>query len=200
MCCNFDLPRYGHYRDACDNELTRMFWGRFPIERGLAVVWHNPGSETARLVYRLKYMSHPETGRWMGEVMVSEFEQKGFFADIDVILPMPLARNRQRKRGYNQCEKIAEGISRQTGIPVANSKTVGRDRFEDTQTHKGLWERNDNVEGIFHLANPAALAGKHILIVDDVVTTGATITSLANEIAKAGNTRISVLTWAIALH
>ena len=128
----------------------------------------------------------------MGRLMAKELQPSGFFDGIDGIVPIPLAKKRQRQRGYNQSLEIARGVSEITSLPIYN-KVVRRIAFEGSQTNKGRWERNENVENVFELTDETAINGKHLLIVDDVVTTGATILACAKELCKAPNVKFSVL-------
>lgn len=174
-----------------------VFWGQLPIERGTSFV-HYEGMRIREAIHCLKYRNAPEIGMYMAEVFATEIKDSGFFEDIDCIVPVPLTRLRRWKRGYNQCEWIAKGISRQTGIPVLRH-VVKRVVDNPTQTRLVRYERWDNVQGIFRMVCPELVAGKHILLVDDVMTTGATLISCGMELAKAGGgVRISVATLGVA--
>ena len=133
----------------------------------------------------------------MGRMMARELQKSDFFEGIDAIVPIPLAKKRQRQRGYNQSEMLATGVSEITGLPIYN-KVVKRTTFEGSQTNRGRWERNENVEKVFQLTDSEALHGKHILIIDDVVTTGATIIACAKELSKAEDVRFSILALGFA--
>lgn len=189
--CNLRLPRTGHAVRAYDNEMAKSFWHRIPIERAAALFYYQPKSQVAEMIYRLKYHGHYETGSLMGEMAAREFQEAGFFEGIDLILPVPLARKRQRQRGYNQSEEIARGVGRATGIPVRDDVVV-RTAYYGSQIDKDRRARLDNVENLFELKDTAAVSGKHILLVDDIVTSGATCIACGSELAKAGNVRISV--------
>lgn len=128
----------------------------------------------------------------MGRMAAKEFAANHFFDGIDAIVPVPLAKKRKRERGYNQSLEIARGVSQITRLPIINN-AVKRLSFKGSQTQMSRWQRNDNVEGEFILKDSEAVKGKHILIIDDVVTTGATVISCANEIGKAGGVKFSVL-------
>ena len=190
--CNIELPRTGHPASPRDNELARLFWGRIPVERAAALFYYRAHSAPGDVIYSMKYRSHPETGELMGRMAAREFAAKGFFDGIDVIVPIPLAKNRLRERGYNQSMEIARGVSGITQIPVM-ADAVSRCRFNGSQTQMNRWQRNDNVADNFTLKDGGALRGKHILIVDDVVTTGATVVACANELKKCGDVRFSVM-------
>ena len=138
-----------------------------------------------------------EIGAIMGRYMAAELIESGFFQGIDVIIPIPLHETKQRIRGYNQSEWIARGIAAVTGIPV-DTEAVVRRKYTETQTRKSIFERWENVEGIFELHHAESLIGKHVLIVDDVLTTGATTVACASRIMEVEGIRISVLTLAVA--
>ena len=195
--CNLHLPRTGFQQDPYENEMAKLFWHQIPIERATALFYYEAHSETANILYELKYKSHPEIGEVMGRMMAKELQPFGFFDEIDGIVPVPLAKKRLRQRGYNQSLEIARGISEMTGLPIYN-KVVRRNAFEGSQTNKGRWERNENVESVFELKDATAIQGKHILIVDDVVTTGATVIACAQELCKAGSIKVSVLALGFA--
>ena len=161
------------------------------------------------LVVALSAAGHWQKGKnvfvlcaiWIYHVPIIIFEaeliESGFFQGIDVIIPIPLHETKQRIRGYNQSEWIARGIAAVTGIPV-DTEAVVRRKYTETQTRKSIFERWENVEGIFELHHAESLIGKHVLIVDDVLTTGATTVACASRIMEVEGIRISVLTLAVA--
>lgn len=195
--CNLHLPRTGFQQDPYENIMAKMFWGQIPIERATALFYYEPHAETANILYEMKYKNHPEIGEVMGRLMARELQMSNFFEGIDGIIPVPLAKKRQRQRGYNQSHELAKGISEITGFPIYN-KVVKRTVFEGSQTSLGRWERNENVEQVFELKDASTIQGKHLLLVDDVVTTGATVIACAKELCKAGGVRISVLSLGLA--
>ena len=182
IACNLKLPRTDFSKNPYDNEMAKLFWGRIPIERAAAFFYYESHSNTANIIYKLKYKSHPEIGPVMGRK----------FDGIDGIVPIPLAKKRFRQRGYNQSEEIAKGINEITGIPIYTGM-VKRIVFKGSQTRRMRWDRQENVEYAFSLVNGEPIIGKHLLVIDDVVTTGATIIACAKELVKAGNVKISVL-------
>lgn len=195
--CNLHLPRTGFQYHADDNVMARLFWGVIPVERAAALFYYEASSGASNILYDLKYHDKPEVGVEMGRLLANEFVETGFFDGIDVIVPIPLARKRQRQRGYNQSRCLAEGISQATGIAV-NSHVVRRTCFVKSQTRLRRWERQENVEGVFELKDSTSVSGRHILLVDDVVTTGATMTACARELLKAGGVRLSLLALGFA--
>ena len=190
--CNMHLPRTGFQYQAADNIMARLFWGIIPIERAAALFYYMAGSKPANILYDLKYHDHPEIGREMGVMMAQEFGEAGFFKGIDLLVPVPLARSRQRHRGYNQSLELAKGISCVTGVPIA-SRVVLRTVFKQSQTQMQRRERQENVEGVFVLSDADALRGKHVLLIDDVVTTGATMMACGRELLKAEGVKLSLL-------
>lgn len=190
--CSIHLPRTGFAALPTDNEMARLFWARLPIERAAALFYYHPHSPVARMVYDLKYRGQTDTGRQMGRMAAREMTADGFFEGIDLIVPLPLASRRERERGYNQSALIARGVADITGLPVV-CDIVRRVRDTVSQTTLDHTGRADNMESAFSLVKPEAVAGRHVLIIDDIVTTGATATACGKAIAEAGNVRISVL-------
>ena len=197
VSCNMHLPRTDFHHDAYDNVMARLFWGIIPVERAAALFYYEAHAGASNILYDLKYHAHPEIGRDMGHIVASEFAESGFFDGIDMIIPVPLAWKRQWQRGYNQSFFIARGISRTTGLPVCN-KAVCRTKFEKSQTLIGRRERQENVADVFRLKNADAVRGRHVLLVDDVVTTGATMVACARELLKAGDVKVSLLSLGFA--
>ena len=195
--CNMHIPRTQFFKDPYNNEMAKLFWGQIPIEKGVALFYYEGHSQVSNIIYTLKYGNQPDIGVKMGRIVAKEYYGNDFFNDIDMIIPIPLAKKRLRKRGYNQSMEIAKGVNEITDIPIAGN-IVSRQAFVGSQTDKDRWGRMKNVEGVFHLDTPEKIRGKHLLIIDDVVTTGATVISCAKELTKAGNVKISVLSLGFA--
>lgn len=192
--CALRLPWTLFWQSPYDNMMARLFWGRIPhFQKAAALFHYRPGTATSRIILRIKYGHSPGTAILLGRVMAQKLLHSGFFDDIDTIVPVPLTTKRRLKRGYNQSERIAKGISMVTGIRVVRH-AVRRVRFTKSQTQLHAWERTSNVEDAFRLHRSGELAHSHVLIVDDVTTTGSTITSLAHTLASIGGIKISVLT------
>ena len=177
--CNINLPRT-NYHLRKDNPVERLFWGQIPLERATSFFFYEKGSDFRLILHRLKYGGQKEIGAIMGRYMAAELLSSNFFQGIDVIIPIPLHKKKQQIRGYNQSEWIARGIAAVTGIPI------------DTESTSLLFR------GIFELQHPETLAGKHILIVDDVLTTGSTTLACASCLVNVEGIRISILTLATA--
>lgn len=195
--CNLQLPRTNYADNPYENDMARLFWGQLPVERCAALFFYQGGSGPSQILYELKYKNHPEIGEFFGRMIAEEWGDTGFFEGIDLIVPVPLAKERQRQRGYNQSLHIARGIGSVTRLPIVTN-AVSRKQFVESQTQKDRWQRNENVEGCFRLNDGSALKGRHVLLVDDVVTTGATICSCGREMLKAGDVRFSILTIGFA--
>ena len=190
--CHMHLPLTLYEQQALDNPMARLFWGHFPVERASALFFYEPQSPTSKMIYDMKYRSMPEIGEALGSIAARQFATAGFFEGIDALVPMPITRRRQWQRGYNQSMEIARGVKVVTGIPIFN-KVVRRVSFHESQTAQHAWERLRNVDDAFRLVHPNHIAGKHILLIDDIVTTGATVTACGRELAKAPDVRISIL-------
>lgn len=190
--CNLGLDRTDFALHPYDNAMARTFWGRVAsIEKAYALMYYHARSRSADLVYHIKYDHHPELAVRLGERMARELSACGYFEDIDMIVPVPLAKERERERGYNQCERIAHGMSRVTGLPV-ETRAVERTVFRQTQTRLTDTERLANVEHAFRLVRPELLCGHHILLLDDVVTTGATMSACASVFRSIPQIRVSL--------
>jgi len=194
--CFSQLPFTG-IRGERGNGIERIFWCRVPIERASSFIRHLPGSESRKVVHGLKYRKRLELGIVMGRCMAKDLEGTDFFEGVDLIVPVPLSVKRRAARGYNQSDMLAKGVSEVTGIRV---DTMAVERIKDnvSQTRLSRVERRENVRGIFRLCGKERLVGRHVLLIDDVLTSGATLLSCAEEVAKAEGVKISVLTLAVA--
>lgn len=189
--CELTAPLTGLWSEA-GNGMAQRFWGMLPVEHASAFLWYVEGSPWRAAVHRFKYGGEWRTayslGRWYGALM----KESGLYDGVDVAVPVPLHYRRLLGRGYNQAEYVAEGIARELGIGVDRTG-VRRHRYNRSQTTRSKHERWDNVEGIFSVRRPEALAGRHLLLVDDVFTTGATVMSLGSAIIEAvPDVRLSV--------
>ena len=194
--CYLHLPRTDFANDLYENMMAKLFWGQIKLEKATALFYYEPHAETAQILYELKYKNHPEIGVVMGRMMAKELMKSRLFEDIDALVPVPLAKKREHERGYNQSLELAKGVSEVTGLPIANL-VIRRTKFVGSQTKRGRWERNENVEHVFELVDDN-ISDQHLLLIDDVVTTGATVIACAKEMQKASNVRISVLALGFA--
>ncbi len=192
--CLLHLPRTAFQFTPTDNPMAQLFWKLTPVRRAAALIYYEPHSEVAQLVYQLKYGYRPDIGDDMGRLMAQEMQLAGFMDDVDLLLPVPLSRKRLRHRGYNQSEHLAQGMSDVIGLPVV-TKALRRRHFRQSQTQLSRQERQENVAGMFELRDGRQLEGCHVLLIDDVCTTGATLIACAQAISHIPGIRISVLTF-----
>ena len=174
--------------------MAQLFWHLSPAEQAAALIFYEPHSEVAQLIYDLKYHDRPDIGEDMGRLMAGEMQLARFFDGIDVLLPVPLSRKRLRQRGYNQSEQLALGISDVTHLPVI-TKILRRTHFHQSQTQLSRRERQENVEDMFELHDSSMLQGKHVLLIDDICTTGATLLACCDALKAVPGIRLSVLTF-----
>lgn len=174
-----------------DNRLEQFFAGRFPFQHVAAFAYFVKGGSIQDIIHELKYNRNPHIGRFIGELCGENIKNSDFISSIDILVPVPLHPKRQKERGYNQSLEICKGISHITGIPI-NSDTLRRKVNNPSQTKNARFDRWKNVEDIFHVVIPETFANKHILLVDDIITTGSTLESCAKEILKCTNSKISI--------
>jgi len=194
--CMLDIPETG-YHLLRDNLLEKRFYGRCYIEKAAAWTYYRQGSKAQRLVHRLKYGGVKPLGEYLGRVYGNILSGSGFCTDIDCITAVPLHRSKKRKRGFNQSSLIAMGMSGALNIPFTDEILV-RVKKSDTQTNKQRYDRWANVEGIFRVKNGETIKGRHVLLVDDVITTGSTIEACAAELLKIPGVKVSVASLATA--
>lgn len=192
MACNLHLPRTAFCSSPYDNEMAQCFWGLMPIEKAAALFYYLPHSPSSGIMLKMKYEGRWDVAEDMGHIMARECGEAGFFDGIDVIVPIPITKKRKRERGYNQSYHLALGISEATGIPIAD-KAVERTVYNGSQTRLRGYERRENVENAFALRDAKKIRDKHVLIIDDVVTTGSTIMECGKELLKGGAKALSVL-------
>jgi len=195
--CLMKIPRTNFHK-VKNNLVEKSFWGRVPIVRATSYFYFIKGSDFQRLLHNLKYHGRYDIGVFMGECMGHELATQRDFTHFDAIIPVPLHPGKQRERGYNQSEMIARGLSKSLNAPV-DVKTLHRKVYTETQTKKSRIERWKNVSNVFEADPSRPLNGRHILLVDDVLTTGATIEGCANALRQRNPAvRISVATLAFA--
>lgn len=185
-----------HFERYPHNPVEKIFWGRLPLAGASAQYYFTKESLVQHLMHQFKYRQHRELCFQLGSMMGDQLWRSGRF-DVDALVPLPLFPGKERKRGYNQAGILCEGLSETMHLPILHD-VVTRPQHTETQTKKGRIERWKNIDGKFILKDPEQLRGKHILLVDDVVTTGATLESCGLELLKAGNVELSIATLCIA--
>jgi ComF family protein len=196
LTCLHGIPKT-NYHLLLDNPIEKKFWGKVPIYRGTAFFFFQKGSPFQKLLHSLKYKGSKEIGEILGKYAAVDLLDSVDFKTVDVIIPVPLHPRKYKKRGYNQSEWIAKGLSTILGKPQDIS-TLRRVRETTTQTKKSVFERYENTEGIFELLDKNTLSGKHVLLVDDVLTTGSTLEACIIELLKSEDIKISIFTLAVA--
>lgn len=190
--CNIDFPRTYFWNDAYDNAMARQFFGIVPIEKCAALFFFTPRSRSSNVIYEAKYNSNHRDAYELGRMMAEEMIPSGFFEGIDALVFVPLSCGRLMRRGYNQSELIARGVAKVTGLKVLPN-VLSRIYFRESQTKMSLVERRENVSDVFRLVDSEAIRGKHLLLIDDVVTTGATVQACMAQLLAVDGVRISVL-------
>ena len=194
--CLADLPLTG-FENKNGNTVEQVFWGRVRIESACSLFYFKKGSKYQGMMHRFKYQGAKQIGIELGKLYGSKLAASQRFTDIDCIVPIPLHTSKFKKRGYNQSECIAQGIAEILKVPV-DIDSVVRTTATATQTRKSRLDRWENVETVFEVTANNRLANKHILLIDDILTTGATLDACASKVLEVGNTRISIGTLAFA--
>ena len=194
--CINELP-HTNFAMHANNPVEVNFWGRLPISAAMCELYFTKGSMMQNLVHEFKYKGNQEMGIYLGNLIGKSLDKSNRFKDIDLIIPLPLFSEKERRRGYNQAKILCDGIAEITGVPVL-TKNVVRIVNTETQTRKKRLQRWINVEKTFRVSSPEELEGKHILLVDDVITTGSTLEACASEILKVKNTKVSLAALAFA--
>ena len=194
--CHFHLPKTYFHNDP-ENPLNKVFWGRVRLEAVAAYLYFQKGSTVQRLLHQLKYKGKQEIGFCIGKWYGLELRQAEIFRDTDMIIPVPLHPHKLRKRGYNQSQVFAEGLA---AVMTAGLEMhcLYRKIDSKTQTRKTRYNRWENVENIFAVRHPEILQDHHVLLVDDVITTGATLEACAQALLEIPGIKVSVATIAYA--
>jgi ComF family protein len=181
--CLASLPQT-HFHLHSNNPMEKLFWGRLPIAQGSAQYYFSKESLVQRLMHHFKYKGNKELGHFLGKLMGHQLAESNRFSYLDAIIPLPLFPSKEKRRGFNQAAILCEGISEVLQIPVLND-VVRRTVFTGSQTKKNRLERWQNMEGRFEVVNAEVLKGRQVLLVDDVVTTGATLEACGHALLAA---------------
>lgn len=192
--CWLALPRTHFHLDP-ENPVCQTFWGRVWLIDVAACFYYARGNRVQRIIHQLKYKGEEELGVYLGQQYGTELRNSGFLANTDVIIPVPLHPKKLKKRGYNQSEVLAKGIGQSMGVEVINNQLF-RTKYTETQTKRSRFSRWKNVENLFELRDPLQLKDKHVIVVDDVITTGATIEACVEALQKVPGIKVSVLAMA----
>jgi ComF family protein len=194
--CIHQLP-HTNFANIQNNPIEKYFWGRIPLTAAYSQFYFSKEFLIQHLIHQLKYRGDTKIGFYLGEMMGKTLLNSDRFAGIDALIPLPLYTDKEHKRGYNQATVICNGMSSVMNIPVLNGAVI-RQHATETQTRKHRTDRWENVKSSFKLIRENELSGKHLLLVDDVVTTGATLEACGNIILQAQNVRLSIATLAYA--
>jgi ComF family protein len=175
-----------------NNPVEKKFWGRLPVNQATAQYYFTRESLMQQLMHQFKYRGNKELGLQLGQLMGDSLYQSGRF-NVDALVPLPLFASKERRRGFNQATILCEGMAERMQIPVLKNAVI-RSQHTDTQTKKGRIERWQNMEGKFILSDSDAISDKHILLVDDVITTGASLEACGIELLKAPGVTLSIAT------
>jgi ComF family protein len=195
--CEYHLPKTNFHFDQ-ENPVTRLFRGRVEIYTGAAYLYFNKGSKVQRLVHQLKYKGRKDIGILLGELYGQSLKYSPHFNSAGAIVPVPLHRKKYMQRGYNQSEQFAIGLAGAMEIPVQRH-LLARTKATETQTRKSRFSRYQNVREIFTVHSPESWAGQHLLLVDDVITTGATLESCVHALQVIPGVKVSVACIATAM-
>ena len=179
------------------NPVEEIFWGRIPIIAAACQYYFTKHSPLQRIMHQFKYRGKRKLGHYLGSIMGNSISRSGRFADIEAMIPLPLYAAREKQRGFNQAAVLCEGMKEILKVPVFPRAMI---RLSDTstQTHKSRMERWQNMAGRFQVSDQTSLEHKHLLLVDDVITTGATLEACAQELTKIKGTRVSITALAFA--
>jgi ComF family protein len=188
--CTHRLPETNFFA-LPGNPVEKLFYGRIPLTNAGATYYFTKNSLLQHLMIQLKYRNNREAGYFLGRMIGNRLEKSMAFSDVDLLIPLPLNPKKEFTRGYNQAALICDGIGSTWKRPVLH-RAVERSRFTETQTKQNRISRWQNMEGVFVVADPAPLRNKHILLVDDVITTGATLEACGSAILAVEGTRLSI--------
>ena len=195
--CLNELPATNFF-DQPGNPVEQVFYGRIPVQNAGAGYFFTKDSLIKNIIAQLKYRGNREIGVYLGKLIGNLLQNSPRFAGVDVLVPLPLNPRREKKRGYNQATAICNGIASVWNKPVSENNAI-RKVYTETQTHKNRVSRWQNMDGIFAINDPSLLQNKHVLLVDDVVTTGATLEACGSEILKISGTTLSIATLAYTI-
>lgn len=194
--CLYDLP-FTDYHIHLENRVAKQLWGRLPLNAAMAMLYFRKGAKVQNLMHNLKYNSKTDVGIFLGGLLGDRLKSSILYKDVDLIIPVPLHYKKFRLRGYNQSTFIAQGISEKMEISFSE-KILIRNTATDSQTKKSRYNRYENMKAVFKIENHEQIKGKHILLIDDVVTTGATLEACANELLENGALKVSIAALAFA--
>ncbi|WP_316832418.1 ComF family protein [Pedobacter aquatilis] len=194
--CLFDLP-YTDYHLHAENRVAKQLWGRLPLNAAMAMLYFRKGAKVQNLLHNLKYNGKTDIGILLGTLLGERLKNSVLYQNIDFIVPVPLHHKKLRLRGYNQSSFIAEGVSTKMAVPY-NEEILIRNISTESQTKKSRYSRYENMKAVFKVVNLEKTKGKHLLLIDDVITTGATLEACSNILLENGAAKVSIAALAFA--
>lgn len=194
--CLYSLP-FTNFHLLADNFVAQQFWGKLPVEAAYALYYFNKGGKVQNLIHQFKYKGMHRIGNVLGNIAGKQLVKSPLFTIIDMIIPVPLHKSRLKTRGYNQSACFADGLAQELNATVEIDNLV-RITATKTQTHKSRFARFQNMQEVFTVMNPERLANKHVLLVDDIITTGSTLEACGMELLKVPGLKLSIATIAYA--
>ena len=194
--CNIQLP-YSNYHLDPENPVAKQFWGKIQLESASAFLHFHKGEKVQRLVHQLKYSNRPDIGVYIGTLCGQIYKSSNLFTKVEMVIPIPLHKKKERIRGYNQAACFSEGLAQGMGI-LSLPQGIKRVKHTETQTRKSRFARYKNVSEVFEVTDILALQGKHILLVDDVITTGSTLYACAKVLSEVKDVKVYLAAIAFA--
>lgn len=194
--CLYDLP-FTDYHQHAENRVAKQLWGRLPLNAAMAMLYFRKGAKVQSLIHNLKYNGRTDVGILLGNMLGERLKTSMLYRDVNLIIPVPLHHKKHKQRGYNQCTFIAGGIADKMEIAFSENNLV-RNMATESQTKKNRYNRYENMQDVFKINAPINIAGKHILLIDDVITTGATLEACATALLNNGAAKVSIAALAFA--
>lgn len=196
LFCQYGLPQTAYHRQR-QNPVEKLFWGRVEIARAAGLYFFQGKTKVQHLLHKMKYHGRKEIAHKLGRIYGEMMKESDFADDISLIVPVPLHEKKKRKRGYNQSDFFAMGLSESLSIEWSPA-ILRRDVYTESQTGKTRFERWGNVGEVFRLQDEEKIQHRHLLLVDDVITTGATLEACAQALLQAQGVKVSIATIAVA--
>ena len=194
--CHYSLP-FTDFHLQPDNIVARQFWGKIKVEAAYSLYYFAKGGKVQSLMHHFKYKGMHRIGNLLGNIAGDQLRKNDIFNNVDLIIPVPLHKSRLKQRGYNQSACFADGLSAKLNVPVEEHNLV-RIRATETQTHKSRFSRFENMQEVFYVENPDILIDRHVLLVDDVLTTGSTLEACGLQLLQIPGLKLSIATIAYA--
>lgn len=195
--CRHELPVTNFPLDN-DNPVQKVFYGRVKLEYATSLLFFSKKGHVQKLIHELKYRGHREISKFLGVWMGARLAEENLVSQIDVVIPVPLHKKKLKSRGFNQVEDFGREIARSLDVPYIDNVLLKKS-FSTTQTLKARLSRWGNIEETLVLANPESIANKHVLLVDDIITTGATLEACSKVLLEAGGVKLSIASMALVV-